>query len=326
MIKIALITPISKYDYLVDTIINGLSILKQDGIVEFATSSVTYQSMQPILSRRSLPRTDFVAFAQEADLILLAWGKDDTDRALAEAINRWDKTIYIDGSELGKNRRYDMTIRQAVLDGTWIDNGGIDFDLLKKCQLYFRREKPYVEGIIPLPLGIESRYIHYTPVITKDIDFVCIFGQEEYPPLRKQVREAVEEYCQRHDLRCVTQKTKTREEFYDVLSRSKIGVSVGGGGFDTARFWEMLGNNCSLLTENIDIFNSDSPVLAFRRIKQFGNVEEFRNRLEETGELLKKDYGSREFLEEYSVILERHSSVARVRKILAEARQKKLIP
>ena len=207
MIKIALITPINKFDYLTDTIIDGL--LSFDNI-QFVSYSENYPSKNWNFINSVRTEAEFCDFAKKADLIFLMYGKESTNFSLAEKINTWNKTIFIDGSELGKNRRYDKEILNSVSAGIWMDNGKINQEMLKKCALYFRREKPYLQGITPLPFGIESRYRKfYSPGGKKDIDYVCIFGQEDYPPMRTSVREYLEKYCQKHGFNCVTKKTES---------------------------------------------------------------------------------------------------------------------
>ena len=299
--KIALIMPKNRVDYLAKTILDGLYSLEKEGLLAL-TKNYT-----------------------EADLIFLFWGKGDMDFKLAEDIGRWGKTVFIDGSELGKDRRYDKEIQKAVIEGTWVDNGKIDKDMLEKCALYFRRERPYPSGVIPLPYGINSEYVRYQRGIKKDIDFVCIFGQEEFPILRKEVREYLEDYCAKNGFTCYTQRTKNQNEFYNLLARAKVGISVGGGGFDTARFWEILANNCLLLTEKIAIYEEKSGELNYERIKEFSNLPEFEEKLKEVAQFLRKGYNENDLFQEYGEILKRHSSRARVQTILDAAKEKNLI-
>ena len=128
---------------------------------------------------------------------------------MAEKISAWQKTAFVDGSELGKNNRSDESIRKSVSEERYNGIGAIDSNMLTKCKLYFRREKPYIKGIIPLPFGIERRYRKFFKKGEKrDIDFSCIFGQDEYPPLRKQAKEFLEKFCRKNDFSCHTKKTK----------------------------------------------------------------------------------------------------------------------
>lgn len=321
MIKIALITPLHKIDYLAETVIDGLLRLREEGIVDFYVSS-PYPSKYPEVGRLILAEDDFVDFAENADLVLLLWGKSCTNLKLAEKIGKWSKTVYIDGSEVGKNRRYDPEIRKALFELKWDGIGKIEEELLDKCALYFRREKPYIKNIKPLPYGIESEYTHfYNFDKKKDIDFACIFGQEEFPALRRKVREALEYFCQEKGFSCVTGRTSNRGEFYKIFARAKVGISVGGGGFDTARFWEILGNNCILITENIDIFESESTALNYKRIYEFSDIEGFVQKVEEVARLLQKGYNQDSMKNEYEEILKSHSSKARVAYVLDKARE-----
>jgi len=100
---------------------------------------------------------------------------------------------------------------------------------------------------------------------------------------------------------------------------------VGGGGYDTARFWEILGNNCLLLTERIDIFQPDSKELDYKRIWQFNNLYDFWYQLHKVGEFLRNKYKQDNLVQEYKDILSRHSSKARVLTILNKAREKGIV-
>ena len=313
MLKIAVINP-EKADGLARTIIDGLYQMSLNSEIDFCLSS-EFQYNLPV-DNKVVTRQDFIDFALNADLIfLIVNAKYGFDKKLVEAINRWDKTIYIDGSEAGRNRRYDFTVQKEIIDGT---SGMVNKEMLNKCRYYFKREKPYINGIKPLPFGIETQYVKkYTEEIKKDIDFVCIFGQDEYPLMRRYARELLEKFCAENGFICVTKKTKTPEEFYGILARAKVGVSVGGGGFDTLRFWEILGNNCLLLTERIDIYEPDSKRLDYKRIWQFNNLFDFQYQLEKIGEHLRTDYKQENLSDEYKKILTEHSSIARVLEIMS---------
>jgi hypothetical protein len=121
-------------------------------------------------------------------------------------------------------------------------------------------------------------------------------------------------------------KRSGRDKFYQLLARSKVGISVGGGGFDTARFWEILANNCLLLTETIAIYEPDSPDLAYERIWQFKDLTDFEQQLEKMAKFLQTDYPPAKLESEYQAILAKHSTAARVQSILDACRSKHLIP
>lgn len=323
--RIAVITPEYKNDYLTDTVIDGLLDLQtEDSTVEFCILN-GYISKLPITPESVLPREQFIAFAREADLILFCWGKGNTNYALANEITHFEKTVFIDGSEIGKNGRFDSEIQKQILSGTYAGNGKVDKEMEGKCALYFRREKPYVGEILPLPFGIEKKYTkYYSEEVKKDIDFFCVFGQDEYPILRREVKQPLMDFCDKNGFNYFVDKTN-QDNFYKILARSKVGISVGGGGFDTARFWEILGNNCILFTETIDVYQLDSGRLEYKRILQFKDINEFKAKLEDLGGYIKNKYDQSEMSEEYTKILSEHSSKARVLEIIQKAKERGII-
>lgn len=330
--KIALITPKYKEDYETNTILDGLLDLEESGMKNEIHYSSAYSTYLPI-KKWWLNMEDFVSFAEnEAELIILFWGKGNTDRETAERIGKWYKTVYVDGSELGQNRRFDSAIQAAVVAGKYEGEGRVDRDMLGKCLHYFRREHPYLPGMTPLPFGIERRYRkYYSPEVKKDIDFVCVFGQEDYPPLRREAVRELENFARKTGAKIHTKPTNRtlwqtivggrsedngREKFYYILARAKVGISVGGGGFDTARFWEILGNNCILLTEKVAIYERGSRALDYDRIKQFGDVREFGAGLVKLYEFIKNSYNEKSLNDEYQRIIREHSSRARALTVL----------
>lgn len=327
MKKIAFITPILKSDYLANTVLDGLIVLEKESFLEFRTTK-NYPS--PFnLDRYSLAEIDFIKYTNEADLIILSWGKNSTNFELADKINQWHKTIFVDGSETGKDNRFNEEIQEKIINGSYGGIGAINDEMLKKCKAYFRREKPYINGIKPLPFGIETRYTKYFNKNTeKDLDFVCIFGQEDYPKLRKQARIMLEDFCKKNNLSCETKKTKGfnfddstkiagRDNFYKLLSRAKVGISIGGGGFDTARFWEILANDCILLTEKIDIKAPSGKDFNYSRIYEFDGIDDFKSRLNELKSFIENNYNRNSMFEEYCKIIEDHSSKSRVMSIIS---------
>lgn len=335
--SIALILPINQSDYLANTVIDGLLTLSKTN--PGLSFKITKDYLSPFdLQSRVLPEREFMEFAIKADLILLVRGKRNTNVRLAQRINLWKKTVFIDGSEFGKDGRYDFDLQKKVLSGTYDGFGTIDKTMLEKCALYFRREKPYIPGIIPLPFGIESRYVKFAPQETKkEIDFVCIFGQDEYPIMRRYAAEILENFCKKNNFTYATGRTKGfnfvdetkqagRDEFFKLLSRAKVGISIGGGGFDTARFWEILGNDCILLTEKIDIYEPDGDELNYKRIFEFNNLFDFEYQLNILGKHIKTKYDSNDMSAEYQAIMERHSSSSRVLLILEKAKEKGILP
>lgn len=314
-LKVSIINP-SVMDGLARTILDGaIELNKEREDFEFHVSSMCNNELP--LEEHLLQEKDFIEFSKKADFILFIWGKRGFDYKLVKKIGLWKKTIFIDVSEVGKNRRYDFEIQYKILQKKYREKGCIDRKMLKLCMLYFRREKPYIDGIIPLPFGIESRYLkHIKNYPKKDIDFCCVFGQDEYPLMRRYAVKILEKFCKRNKFKFHIKKTKSPDEFYEILSRSKVGISVGGGGYDSYRFWEVLGNNCLLLTENIDIFQIDSHEFDYDRIWEFNNLYDFKYQLEKIGEFLRVGYDQEYLKADFEKILLRHSSKTRMLTIL----------
>lgn len=312
MKKIAVINTVHP-DGLARTVLDGLVILAQGEEIVLRLSSPFRYPLA--LDSYVIPREDFIPFARGADCIVILSSKYGTDIRLAENVDRWDKTVFVDGGEMGGNNRFDALAQARLLSGSYIGLGGINHTMRARCAAYFRREKPYVPGVVPLPFGIESRYVReYAQLMDsgkkKDIDFFCVFGQDEYPLLRRVVREEVVRFCRKEGFTCETGPLP-KEEFYRKLARSKVGVSVGGGGFDTFRFWEILGANALLLTETIDIFPKYANALNYKRIREFNNLFDFAYQLPRVGAFLKGAYDEEALAAEYEQILTNHSSRTR---------------
>lgn len=327
--KIAVIAPKEKDDYLLNDLLDGLFQVgkeKADLVVRISKGFI-HPFPHELIKAVELDEKEFFEFAGEADIIVLAQRKDGTNFELAEKIGLWHKTVFLDGSELGKNRRLDFSIQNEVLHGRYKENGGVDMKMLEKCALYFRREKPYLLGIVAFPYSIQSSYLHkYASDKIKDMDFACIFGQDEFPLMRRYAVQILEEFCRKNGFSYRIGKTKGfdfsldrksgRDEFYDILSRSKVGISIGGGGSDTVRFWETLANNCLLITEKIDVFQPDSKELSFDRISECNNLYDFKYKLEKIGNFLRTDYRQENLEAEHKEIIKKHSSKARAEKLI----------
>ena len=134
--KIAIVTPEVKNDYLTDTVIDGLISLRNEMDLEFYAPEGYSTKVSDFKS--FLATIPFLEFADKADLILFCWGKGNTNYELINRINRFNQTVFIDGSEVGGNRRFDSDIQKQLLEGTYDGNGRVDEVMLKKCVLYFK--------------------------------------------------------------------------------------------------------------------------------------------------------------------------------------------
>ena len=337
--KIAVVVPAERDDFYVDTVLDGLTELqKENQGLEFhygdhypRSDNPVYPTPKGFSNTARMPREKLLSFAKDADLIILGYGKYGIDYDFVERINGWHKTVFVDGSEIGKNKWRDLTVQLEVIHGTYEGLGAPNKKMQKLCRAYFRREKPYTDGMIPFPLGIESRYAtYYDPKKEKDIDFVCMFGQEEFPLTRKYAGELVEKFCKKNGFTCHTKKTRkypigrgplSQEKYLKILARAKVGIATGAAGYDSRRFWEILGNNCLVIAERFDLFEPDSDAMNYKRIFQYNNLYDFEYQLEKVGEFLRNGYDQKALEVEYQEILKRHSSKARVMTIIEEAKR-----
>lgn len=332
--KITVVTPTERDDFYCDTVLDGLASLKKENPeLEFHYPDYYLHPFGSEFTKQfGVSKTKLRDFAKEADLVILSYGKYGTDFAFVEDLNLWDKTVYVDGSEIGKNRWRDPELQYQIIVGTYTGPGAPNKEMQKKCRLYFRREKPYTDGMIPFPLGIESRFTkYYDPDKTKDIDFSCIFGQELYPVTRRYTRELTKRFCEENGFVCHTEKTYklpfmqrgpySPDKSFEIWSRTKVGVSTGAAGYDSRRFWEILGNNCLVIAERFDLFFPDSDTMNYKRIFQYNNLYDFEYQLKKVGEFLRSGYSQKDLDEEYREILKRHGTKARVLTIINEAQK-----
>ncbi len=203
--------------------------------------------------------------------------------------------------------------------------GAINAEMLKKCKLYFRREKPYIQGILPLPYGIERTYIpkNMIPLRDRKYDIFCVFGQRMYPPLREEIYNFLKRTYASNLLWNKSTALPffgghnifSRYRFYKKMSESKLGISVSGGGYDTARFWEILGSGALLVTQKIDIDFPQGISLPHKHVFQFTSMDDFTGALDtalHTAYSLSCD----EYQKNYEEICRNHSSEARIRYVL----------
>lgn len=117
--KFAVITPITKGEYLTNTVLDGLESFRKQNKISYAITS-GYQD--PFgLKQCKLSRSDFIAYALCADGIFFCrLDNGQTNYELAKTINCFKKTVFIDGSELKGNRRLDPVIQEQIAKNIYI--------------------------------------------------------------------------------------------------------------------------------------------------------------------------------------------------------------
>src|SRR3989344_4548006 len=104
--KIAVVTPTSRDDFYCDTVLDGLGLLAK----EHPEMTFHYGNHYPhpfgkdFTTTFGLSAEEFFNFSKTADMIILSHGKYGTDTGLIDDLQAWGKTVYVDGSEIGKNK------------------------------------------------------------------------------------------------------------------------------------------------------------------------------------------------------------------------------
>jgi len=98
------------------------------------------------------------------------------------------KTVFVDGSEVGKSR-FDVIFKKQFWKRLMKTMENKQRDAWKMWLRTFVEKNRIVEGIEPLPmLSTNVWWEKVTQNLEKDIDFFCVWGQDEFPILRREVR------------------------------------------------------------------------------------------------------------------------------------------
>lgn len=249
--RIACITPDRKQDYLVSTVLEGLTELDH---VELVVSDPGNGVTNPRMSDE-----DFIRQANACDAVIVFFGKvrgnQPVRRYLLDNIRLpREKLVYVDGSEWRADG-WD-TPRQVInsLDDPRLRRGDpwIDEEMWERCGHYFKREcwpqdiSQY--GVKPLPFALCKR--HRVQPLTKTVEVFCAFGHTK-TGLRREAIEVVQ--------RVHAQYTGCKigavpyDEYTNTLQRSRIIVDAWGGGDTTDRFWEGVGARACVLYQRHNV-------------------------------------------------------------------------
>lgn len=233
--KILIINPNKKHDYLANSIIEGLR--NYDNIEIYCTSDGNG-------AINIIDDFQFIEHYKTCDFIFAIWGKaiyngvPEPKFYLIDKVNGWNKTVYIDGSEYNYTGYKGKTTE-------------LIHPLFKeKAKWYFKREcLPVHEtmGIVPLPFAADCSYFLNTK-LEKSIDVLCSFGQAE-TGMRKIAIEACNE-LHTEGYNIITTPVKN---YYEHINKSWITVDAHGGGECNARMWQVMANKSCLFAEQYSI-------------------------------------------------------------------------
>lgn len=258
--KIACITPDSKHDYLVSTVLEGLIELDVDLVVSDPGNGIV---------EKALTDDEFVAQASGCDGVIAFFGKVRDNRPprwhLLDRLNLpRERMIYVDGSEWSatgweaagqaKASLTDPTARRGT---PWINS-----EMLQKCGHYFKRET-YPEdlalGVRPLPFALRKHHILDVTLQDlwdgkKDVDVFCSFGHVK-TGLRKEAIDVVTRFRDQMAGRAniIVRNDLPRDNYLDVLARSRVVIDCWGGGDTCDRFWEAIGAKAVVLYQQYNV-------------------------------------------------------------------------
>lgn len=287
--KILIINPQGKYDYLASGIIEGL---KQSGIDIYCTSNGNG-------AVNIITDEEFINHYNSCDYIFAIWGKSIYNNVpepkfyLIDQVNGWDKTIYIDGSEYNYTGFPRLTSEQ------------LHPNFKQKARYYFKREclpEHSKLGIIPLPFCAVDSYFNASPA-AKEIDVLCAFGQTD-TGLRRIAVEACTELM--HEGYVVINRPVN--DYYTTIAKSWITIDAHGGGECNARMWQAMANHSCLFAQQYNILYPS--LIDNEHYVSWNSKEDLKNKIREY-------LGNKEKLSyitsySYKNILANHTSQQRV--------------
>lgn len=237
--KILIINPNKKHDYLANSIIEGLR--NYDNIEIYCTSDGNG-------AINIIDDFQFIEHYKTCDFIFAIWGKaiyngvPEPKFYLIDQVNGWDKTVYIDGSE------YNYT---GFLNHT---NELLHPKFKEKAKWYFKREcllEHSLQNIRPLPFAaIDADFLNINE--EKTIDILCSFGQTS-TGYRKLAIEGCNELKQEGYII----KTEPVNNYLRAINQSWISIDAHGGGECNARMWQIMSNHSCLFAQKYNIIFPD---------------------------------------------------------------------
>ena len=272
--KIVVIPPKDKLDYLAETIVEGLYKNEMD---VYSSDTGNGIRKEDVYSDEQI-----LEHSKDCDYIFVIWGKirdqfPGPKYHLVDEINKKDKTVYIDGSEwtytgwpeggqLVESRTTDVTRRRG--------NGWINESMYEKSKWYFKREcydQDLDRGIIPLLFGSVDRNFYHESV-EKEYDIFCSYGHTN-----EGLRSETLNLCTKlkdEGYNVILDKGLPYNEFKEKLKSSWIAIDAWGGGDCCARLFEILANNTMAMTQEYNIkfpmdFTDGENIVKYKTIEEF---------------------------------------------------------
>ena len=250
-----------KFDYGQDLLFTGLNELNESCSVHSQPWRLSYY-----LPTQSYPKnlgyigykkilSSFKNISPEStDLVIVGAAKPDAFETYLSLIKRIPKSTpvyFIDGGD------------REELGGDLARAGA--FELYQKAEdirpfdLIFKREylksNKYESRVKPLPFSINIKALNMLPSPKKERD--VFFWAIESHPIRKTAFQLLSQSFDQDGGVGQSQSMKSYKfkgrRYHEELSRSKIGISLRGGGWDTLRYWEVPALGAMMITTPLDI-------------------------------------------------------------------------
>jgi hypothetical protein len=310
--KIVVIPPKQKLDYLAETIIEGLYKNKIDVYSSELGNGIKGEDVYT--------DKEIIEHSKDCDYIFVIWGKVKRNFPgpkyyLLDKINQLEKVVFIDGSEWTstghplpnqvKDSKHNPLLRRGE---PWINES-----MFEKSKWYFKREcydEDVDRGIIPLLFGAVDRNF-FNGSVEKKYDVFCSYGQ-----MNDGLRLETYNICKKlreEGYNVIVEKGFPYEIFKEKLASSWIGINAWGGGDDCARLWETLANKTMAMTQEYRIefpydFIDGENIVKYKSVNEFEyKIREYLNDKEKIKEISESGYDH---------LLNYHTSQKRVEYIL----------
>jgi len=323
-------------DYLQDAVFHGLVMLLGAGNVVEHPENARYHGGVPPDPRVPMlsfdfprvPRADLRELVESVDAIVIASLRDDVvdDVRRTLELRRTIPTAYVDGADdpyvRGIASHVDLYFKRETLRRSLRLSTRMPARRLYHRRRYperwrdpLRRETavatPRSGAVLPLPFGVVDT--GFEPRGEKDVDvaFLASPTSPERARVAAELRELERDGAVVHS---ATAANLPWPEYMELLSRSRIAVSVRGLGYDTYRYWEIPYAGALLLAERPQIVIPDNFVDGREAV--FAPVERLAERARA---LLKEDTGAITAAGRQK-LLARHTSLRRAETVLERLR------
>lgn len=250
-----------KSEYLQEFLYTGLcKVLGTEKIKEYPWNPRTHLNHRPYpknlnrFSLNNIVKSLQAQFIKNYDAIIVASCHPYTLNKYYEIMDTIDNKIpriFIDGGDF------------PALAGDLERFGGKD--LYQKIEdkrpfdLIFKREycldQQYPKNVYSLPMCFNYDWL---PNIDKNYKYDVAFWAVETDKIRTQALELLENKfdCKENGTvrNQIMKKYKRKGIFYlQEITKAKVGLNFRGGGWDTLRFWELLGMGCFVISQKIDL-------------------------------------------------------------------------